>query len=125
MAEDIRFFADVVKKHSKVFPGIDLEIYKIYIMWSDFYLADAVIVTRRMTGEPPSTEDVRLVKEIVGDMPLLVGSGLNLDNAEKLLGYAEGAMVGTYFKIRGMAQNPVDPGRVRKLMSVVKRLRGS
>ncbi|MEM0471273.1 MAG: BtpA/SgcQ family protein [Sulfolobales archaeon] len=122
MAEDIKFFADVVKKHSKVFPGIDLAT---HIMWSDFYLADAVIVTGKMTGDPPSVEDVKLAKEIAGDMPVLIGSGLNPDNAEKLLRYADGAIVGTYFKINGIAQNPVDPERVRRLMSVVKRLRSS
>jgi membrane complex biogenesis BtpA family protein len=121
-AEDIKFFVDVVKKHSVVFPGIDLVT---HAKWSDFYLADAIIVTGRMTGEPPTPEDVKLVKEVVGDTPVLVGSGLTPDNAEKLLKYADGAIVGTYFKVNGVVQNPVDPERVRRLMSVVKRLRSA
>ncbi|MEM1623415.1 MAG: BtpA/SgcQ family protein [Sulfolobales archaeon] len=119
-AEDIRFFVDVVKKHSVVFPGIDLET---HTTWADFYMADAVVVTGRMTGEPPSPEDVRRVKELVGDTPVIVGSGLTPDNAEKLLKYADGAIVGTYFKVNGVTQNPVDPERVRKLMDVVRRIR--
>ena len=120
-AEDIKFFVDVVKKHSVVFPGIDLETHS---KWADFYLADAVIVTGRMTGEAPSPEDVAKVKSIVGDTPVLIGSGLTPENAEKLLKYADGAIVGTYFKVNGLTQNPVDPERVRRLMSVVNSIRG-
>lgn len=120
-AEDVRFFVDVVKKHSVVFPGIDLET---HATWADFYLADAIIVTGRMTGEPPTPEDVRRVKEVVGDTPVLVGSGLTPENAEKLLAHADGAIVGTYFKVNGLTQNPVDPERVRRLMDVVRRIRG-
>jgi len=121
-AEDIKLFADVVKKHSVTFPGIDLAT---HTRWSDFYLADAVIVTGRITGEPPLPEDVKLVKEVVGDTPVIVGSGLTPENAEKLLKYADGAIVGTYFKVNGVTQNPVDPERVRRLMSVVRRLRSA
>ncbi|MCS7099308.1 MAG: BtpA/SgcQ family protein [Sulfolobales archaeon] len=119
-AEDVKFFVDVVKKHSVLFPGVDLET---HVTWSLFYLADALIVTGRMTGEPPSPETVRKVKEMAGDVPVLVGSGLSLDNAEKLLKYADGAIVGTYFKVSGVTQNPVDPDRVRKFMEVIRRLR--
>ncbi len=54
-AEDIKFFVDVVKKHSVVFPGIDLVT---HTRWADFYFADAIIVTGRMTGEEPPVEDV-------------------------------------------------------------------
>lgn len=120
-ADDIKFFVDVVKKHSVVFPGINLETHSI---WADFYLADALIVTGKMTGEPPLPSDVKTVKDIVGDTPVLIGSGLNPDNAEKLLQYADGAIVGTYFKQNGMTVNPVDPTRVKKLMDVVNRIRG-
>lgn len=120
-AEDIKFFVDVVKKHSVVFPGINLETHST---WADFYLADAIIVTGRMTGEPPTPDDVRVVKEIVGDTPVLIGSGLTPENADKLLKHADGAIVGTYFKVNGYTQNPIDPERVKRLMEVVNKIRG-
>lgn len=119
-AEDIKFFVDIVKKHSVVFPGIDLETHAI---WCDFYLADALIVTGLMTGMPPTVEDVIRVKKVVPHVPVIIGSGLNPENAKELLRYADGAIVGTYFKYDGITQNPVDPERVRKLMKVVKELR--
>ena len=119
-AEDIKFFADVYKKHAVMFPGIDP---KTHATWTDFYMADAVIVTGRMTGSPPDPELVKEVKEVVGETPVLIGSGLNPENAKQLLKYADGAIVGTYFKVKGLTQNPVDPVRERKLMSVVEEIR--
>ena len=119
-AEDIKFFCDIVKKHSVVFPGIDLET---HATWADFYMADALIVTGTMTGVPPSPEDVIRVKKVVPDVPVIIGSGLNPSNVKELLTHADGAIVGTYFKVGGITQNPVDPERVRKLMKLVKEIR--
>ena len=119
-ADDIKFFVDIVKKHSVVFPGIDL---RTHAEWSDFYLADAIIVTGTMTGVPPSPNDLKIVKDVVGGVPVIVGSGLNPGNAKELLKHADGAIVGTYFKVNGITQNPVDIERVRKLMRIVKELR--
>lgn len=49
-AEHIHIFADVDKKHSVAFPGLDLAT---YIEWTEFYGADALIVSGRMTGSVP------------------------------------------------------------------------
>ncbi len=122
-AEDIKFFADVYKKHAVMFPGIDP---KTHATWTKFYMADAIIVTGRMTGAPPDPELVKEVKETVGEeVPVIIGSGLNTENARALLKYADGAIVGTYFKVHGLTENPVDPERVRKLMSIVEDIRKS
>ncbi len=120
-AEDIKFFADVVKKHSVVFPGIDIET---HATWCEFYMADAIIVTGAMTGRPPTVDDVARAKKAAPNTPVIIGSGLNPENAKDLLSIADGAIVGTYFKYDGITQNPVDPERVKKLMKVVKELRG-
>ena len=119
-AWDIKFFADIVKKHSVVFPGIDIET---HATWTDFYMADALIVTGTMTGSPPTKEDVLRAKMAAPNRPVIIGSGLNPDNARELLSVADGAIVGTYFKVKGITQNPVDPQRVRKLMNIVRELR--
>ena len=49
-AEHLKLFADVDKKHSVPFPGLDLET---HIEWTEFYRADALIVSGRMTGAAP------------------------------------------------------------------------
>jgi uncharacterized protein len=54
---------------------------------------------------------------------VLIGSGLNPENAEQLLKAADGAIVGSYMRKDGKFWNPVEMERVKKLMAVVKRLR--
>ncbi|MGC8580152.1 MAG: BtpA/SgcQ family protein [bacterium] len=119
-SEDIRVFADVYKKHAVTFPGIDPETHAV---WSDFYMADALIVTGRMTGQETPLELIERVKRAAPERPVIIGSGLTAENAERLMHKADGAIVGTYFKFGGVTQNPVDPERVKKLMNVVKKLR--
>jgi hypothetical protein len=119
-AEDIRLFVDVFKKHAVTFPGIDPETHAV---WSDFYMADALIVTGRMTGLETPKELIERVKKAAPERPILIGSGLSAENAQNLLSVADGAIVGTWLKEHGIAQNRVDPTRVKRLMSVVRTLR--
>ncbi|KXB03826.1 photosystem I assembly BtpA [candidate division MSBL1 archaeon SCGC-AAA261G05] len=120
-AEDIRIFADIDKKHAKVFPGIDLRTHAI---WSEYYLADALIVTGEMTGRPPKIDDVKTVKEAT-NRPVLMGSGMDKDNVSEFLKYADGAIVGTSLKEDGVTENPVDLGRVKEFMKTVEKIRAS
>ena len=83
-------------------------------------LADAVIVTGTSTGRPTVLEDVRTVKRHAGSAAVYVGSGLNDSTAEALLEVADGAIVGTAFKLDGQISAPVDRARVRKLVSIVR-----
>jgi membrane complex biogenesis BtpA family protein len=119
-AERIKLFADVDKKHSLPFPGLDLET---HIEWTEFYRADALIVSGRMTGDAPPLDKVRRAKE-VATRPILMGSGTTAENIAGFLKYADGAMVGSSLKADGVAENPVDVERVRRYMAVVLSVRG-
>ncbi|MGQ9598428.1 MAG: BtpA/SgcQ family protein [Anaerolineae bacterium] len=119
-AEHIKLFADVDKKHSIPFPGLDLET---HIEWTEFYRADALIISGRMTGDAPSLEKVRRTKA-VATRPVLLGSGTTADNIADFLAYADGAIVGSSLKVDGIAENPVDVERVRRYMAAVRGVRG-
>lgn len=119
-AEHIKIFADVCKKHAVMFPGIDLET---HVSWTDFYLADAIVVTGKMTGAPAKLEEVKRAKELVPNCPVLVGSGTDKSNIAEFLRYADGAIVGTSLKEKGVTQNPVSAQRVREYMRVVRSFR--
>jgi membrane complex biogenesis BtpA family protein len=119
-AEHLKLFADVDKKHSVPFPGLDLET---HIEWTEFYRADALIVSGKMTGSAPPLDKVRRAKE-AATRPILMGSGTTVDNIGDFLQYADGAIVGSSLKVDGVMQNPVDVERVRRYMAVVKSLRG-
>jgi membrane complex biogenesis BtpA family protein len=119
-AEHIKLFADVDKKHSVPFPGLDLET---HIEWTEFYRADALIVSGRMTGAAPPLEKVRRARE-VATRPILMGSGTTAENIADFLQYADGAIVGTSLKVDGVGENPVDLERVRRYMASVNAVRG-
>ncbi len=119
-AEHIKLFADVDKKHSVRFPGLDLAT---HIEWTEFYRADALIVSGRMTGAAPELDKVRRARELA-TRPILMGSGTNADNVAGFLRYADGAIVGSSLKIDGVMENPVDVERVKRYVAVVRAVRG-
>jgi membrane complex biogenesis BtpA family protein len=116
-AEHVKIFADVDKKHSVRFPGIDLAT---HVEWTRFFGADALIVSGRMTGDAPDVAKVRTAKELSGDRPLLVGSGADERNIAAFLEFADGAIVGTSLKHGGECANPVDVVRVRRLVAAAR-----
>ena len=120
-AEHLKLFADVDKKHSVPFPGLDLET---HIEWTEFYRADALIVSGRMTGDAPPLAKVRRAKE-AATRPILMGSGTTAENIAGFLKFADGAIVGSSLKVDAVAQNPVDPERVQRYMAAVKSVRNT
>jgi uncharacterized protein len=84
-------------------------------------LADAVIVSGISTGKPTALEDVRTVKCHAGQAAVYVGSGVDDSTVETILEVADGAIVGTAFKLGGKVSAPVDRARVRALVSTVRR----
>jgi membrane complex biogenesis BtpA family protein len=117
-AEHIKLFADVDKKHSVPFPGVDLET---HIEWTRFYGADALIVSGRMTGLAPDVAKVARAAELAGDRPVLLGSGTDEHNIVEFLRHADGAIVGSSLKVDGIMENPVDVERVRRYVAAARR----
>lgn len=120
-ADRIHIFADVDKKHSVPFPGIDLQT---HIQWTEFYGADALIVSGKFTGNAPDVEKVREAKRLA-TRPVLIGSGCSAENAAAFLQCADGIVVGTSLKRDGVMENAVDVNRVRALMEKVRAARGA
>ncbi len=118
-ADDIHFFCDVDKKHSVAFPGIDLAT---HIEWTEFYGADALIVTGKMTGNAPDVEKVSEAKRLA-TRPVLIGSGSDENNIGPLLQFADGVFVGSSLKADGVMHNSVDVARVRRFMDAVNAVR--
>ncbi|GAB4306511.1 MAG: BtpA/SgcQ family protein [Candidatus Bipolaricaulota bacterium] len=119
-AEHVKLLCDVDKKHAVRFPGIDLGT---HIAWTEFYGADALIVSGRMTGAAPDVEKVRAAKE-VAQRPVLVGSGATEENVAALLRWADGVIVGSSLKRDGDPTNPVDEERVVRFVAAVRSVRG-
>lgn len=86
-------------------------------------LADAILVSGPITGQPAAQSDLNDVCAAVTTVPVLANTGVNLTNVADVLGVASGCVVGTHFKIDGHTWNAVDPGRVKIFMDKVGSLR--
>ena len=90
-------------------------------------LADGVIVSGTSTGKQAEPEYVSdLCDAVAGTSqspPVFVGSGVNVDNVDRYLEVADGAIVGSAFKADGDPGNPVEEEFVEKLVRRIRRNR--
>lgn len=119
----VQIWADVGVKHAAILGDTPLEQQAKDA--TERGLADALIVTGTATGTATPIERVKRVKHAVPTVPVLVGSGLDADNAADLLAIADGAIVGSSLKIGGVVSAPVDPVRVQTLVNALRSLKES
>ncbi len=119
-AEHIAVFTDIKKKHSSHALTADLDIVEMAHA-AEFFLSDGVIVTGVHTGSEADIKELNKVKENTG-LPVIVGSGVNVDNVNQYLPIADALIVGSYFKKDGYWANDVDYERVKQFMNTVYQL---
>lgn len=120
-AEHVKILADVKKKHSSHAITADVSLADA-AHTTEFFGADAIVVTGGATGQPTSPEDVAAVRNAVR-IPVCVGSGLTPKSLPALWPHADVFIVGSHFKRDGLWSNPVDEERVAKFMAVAASLR--
>lgn len=86
-------------------------------------LADAILVSGPITGQPAEQSDLRAVADAVKEVPIFANTGVNIDNVRDVLSVASGVVIGTHFKRDGITWNSVDGARVSRFMDVVETLR--
>jgi membrane complex biogenesis BtpA family protein len=86
-------------------------------------LADAILVSGPLTGEPTDRSNLMSVREAVRSVPVLANTGVTIDNVREILAIADGVVIGTHFKVDGQTWNPVEANRVKRFMDVVAKLR--
>ena len=86
-------------------------------------LADAILVSGPITGQPAETSALKAVCETIRDVPVFANTGVNIDNVAEIMSLASGCIIGTHFKHDGITWNSVDPARVKRFMDKVNSLR--
>ena len=114
----VAILADVLVKHATPLGATTIE--EAARDAAERGLADALIVTGSGTGEATDLGDVRRVRAALPETPLLVGSGVIAATARETFAVADGAIVGTAFKVGGKTTAPVDPERVRRFVAAAK-----
>ena len=86
-------------------------------------LADAILVSGPITGQPADASDLLKVCEAIHEVPVFANTGVTIDNVSEVLKLASGVVIGTHFKVDGNTWNAVDGGRVERFMDKVAQLR--
>jgi membrane complex biogenesis BtpA family protein len=111
----VRIFADVHVKHATTMGDLSLQDSARDTL--DRGQADALIVSGVGTGHPTAISDLHTVRKSCPKAPVLLGSGVSVENVETYLGLASGFIVGSSLKRGGKISSPVDSRRVEKLVA--------
>ncbi len=120
-ADNISIFTDIKKKHSSHAITADVDIAETAHA-AEFFMSDGLIITGPSTGTITDVAEIESVKKSC-KCPVLVGSGVNIDNIESYVKSCDGMIVGSYFKEEGFWENELSYDRVASLMEKVRGLR--
>jgi membrane complex biogenesis BtpA family protein len=119
IAPGAQIFADVHVKHAV--PLGDWTLENAANDTLERGLADALIVSGTGTGRMADLADVKTVRQACPQAKILLGSGVNAENAHQFLAIADGVIVGSSLKRDGKLHNPVDAKRVATLARAVEK----
>lgn len=120
-ADDIKILADVHVKHGSHAIVADRPIAEQATDVA-FFDADALIATGFRTGDPTRPEEINTIRE-GSPLPVLIGSGINSENCQRLLRIADGAILGVSVKNPHSMAAPTDPEALRIFMDKIFELR--
>ncbi|MBU4257492.1 BtpA/SgcQ family protein [Patescibacteria group bacterium] len=126
-SENIALFTDIHVKHAKLLSKNNIIVSAKLAVKNH---SDAIIVTGKWTGQSPSLEELKLLRNSIGSFPILVGSGTDKNNIKPLLEYANGAIVSTSLKkgtrkkeeinVKSYTQR-IDINKVKSLTKILKK----
>jgi hypothetical protein len=85
--------------------------------------AEAIVVTGKGTGKQTPTDKIKVFRSLMGEHPLVIGAGLTPSNVFEQLSIADGAIVGSCFKLGGLTTQKIQRNLVREFMDEVKKVR--
>lgn len=112
LAPEVEIWADVMVKHASAPYGT--EIGQMAADTAKRGLADALIVSGSGTGEETDVDEAKKVREAAPEgMRLAAGSGVTVDNMDRLLGVVDTFIVGSSIKAGYDPDNRPDPLRAK------------
>ena len=120
-AEDVKLLFNIVPEAARYLA--DRDVVDIARSTVFNHRPDALCVSGLTAGTQTDASVLRRVKEAVPETPLFANTGVRLENVAEQLSIADGAVVGTTFKINGAFDRHVDEARVREFMGKVKSMR--
>ena len=89
-----------------------------------FGLADAVCLAGTTAGSEIDTSEIEEARSAAGGKtPVVIGTGVSVENIDKMFPLGDAFIVGTSLKVDGDTFNSVDSGRAKAFMKKVEALR--
>ena len=110
---DIKIYTDIQVKYAKLL--VNRSINESAILAG--VQSDGLVISSHTTGVEPDLDDLKNAK--VSNVPVLVGSGLSIENIDTIFPYMDGAIVGSSMMDKGI----VNEVKARAFMDKVKKLR--
>lgn len=121
--KDLKLLYNIVPEAAKYLGDRDLvEVAKTTVFNNK---CDALCVSGLTAGMATDTQLIFKVKQAVPDTVVFCNTGCRISNIEQQLSAADGAVVGTTFKVDGKFENCVDAKRVKEFMAVVRAYRNT
>lgn len=120
-ATDVKLLYNIVPEAATYLGGRDLAQMTRSTVFNG--VPDGLCVSGLTAGAATDTLTLKIVKENAGDTPVFVNTGVRPDTVVESLKYADGAIVGTWFKCDGRFENDAESARVAELMEVVREAR--
>ena len=109
---DIELFTDVHTQETYGNPNVPINELAHNAMNHDSH---AIIITENDQNKRITVEDVKSMRDEIGDFPIIVGSGVKPENVLSYFEYADGVIVGRGFK----TGDRIDPAKVKEFMDIV------
>ena len=81
--------------------------------------ANALILTGTATGSTVDFNELKQLREDLPQVPLWIGSGIDISNIQQAIPLADAVIVGTYFHEDGQLTKSLDPKRIKQLLQMV------
>lgn len=121
-ASNVKLLFNIVPEAARYLADRDIESIAKSTVFNN--RPDALCVSGLTAGAMTDTQTLKRVKDTVKDTVVFANTGVRYENVEQQLSIADGAVVGTTFKIDGVFENHVDEARVKRFMDKVRSFRG-
>ncbi len=116
-AEDVRLLFNIYPEAARYLADRPLgDIAKTTVFNT---LPDGICVSGITAGAETDVSLLAEVKKAIPATPVFANTGVRVDTVEAQLSVADGAIVGTHFKVDGVTWNRVDARRVKEFMAAV------
>lgn len=119
-AEQIAVWTDIKKKHSAHAITADVDVVEM-AKAAEYFLSDGLILTGSSTGEKANIDELKAVKKAC-NLPVIVGSGITIDNVADYWNCCDAMIIGSHFKKDGHWANKLDAKRIQAFMDKIKQL---